>query len=91
MIEKWTDCITDPRGAWAEIERLRTGLRRIADLEHVTQTRGPLEHIGAPDHLLDVDGWGPIDGRMKAGLEYAARIAKEYLPPASTKEAEHGV
>lgn len=58
---------------------LRACLEEIAALENVTQSRGPLEHLSTPSHLVDEDGWGPIDPTFKRGLSHAARIARSCL------------
>jgi len=57
----------------------RKALEEIIALAHVTQSRGLLEHIGTPDHLLDEDGWGPIHPRTLDGLKKAASIAQKAL------------
>ena len=54
-------------------------LREIADLANKTQSRGPLEHVITPDNMMMDDGWGPIDPRLKKGLDVAARIALDCL------------
>jgi len=60
-------------------EHYYNALKRIAALADVTQTRGPLEHIFTPEHIMEEDGWGPIHPFTKDGLRMAARIAQAAL------------
>ncbi len=54
-------------------------LKRIAALAHVTEVRGGMEDIDAPDHKVKEGGWVPIHPRLKLGLELAAKMAQEAL------------
>lgn len=54
-------------------------LKRIAALAHVTEVRGGMEDIDAPDHKVKEGGWVPIHPRLKLGLELTAKMAQEAL------------
>ena len=54
-------------------------LERIAALDKITEIRGHLEDVFVPEHLVKEGGWVPVHPRIKAGLDYAAGIAKQAL------------
>lgn len=62
-----------------KLVRYRNALLQIAALADVTETRGFLEHVFTPEHLMAEDGWGPVHPRTKDGLRIAARIAQRAL------------
>ena len=62
-----------------EQNKYKSALGVIAKLSEVTEIRGGFSDLGVPNHLIKEGGWVPINPSFKAGLEYAANIAKKAL------------
>ncbi len=74
MIEKWTDCIADPRGAWAEIEQLRVALALIDDARAKALQR--VDELEAERKTL----WRKTDARDGTLMTYAAIYVTRWRP-----------
>jgi len=60
------------------VRRLVFGLEAIANLKNAATCKDPVaDLVGEPGE--DADGFRPIHPRMKAGLDYAAKMAQETL------------